>query len=69
MATSLEWLWDICTLLLQSVLVGKVQEIYAALSLDQRSEYDSVKTAILNVYELVSAAYRHKFRGSVKWDN
>ena len=65
-ATSLEWPWDIWTLLLQSVLVGKAWEIYAALSLDQSSEYDTVKTAILNAYELVPEAYRHKFRGSTK---
>ena len=65
-ATSLEWPWDIWTLLLQSVLVGKVQEIYAALSLAQNSEYDTVKTAILNAYELVPEAYWQKFRGSMK---
>ena len=58
MATSLEWLRDVWTLLLQSVLVGKAQEIYAALSLDQSSEYDTVKTAILNAYELVPEVYR-----------
>ena len=65
-ATSLEWPRDIWTLLLQSVLVGKAREIYAALSLDQSSEYDTVKTAILNAYELVPEAYRQKFRRSTK---
>ena len=65
-ATSLEWPPDVWTLLLQSVLVGKVSEIYAALSLDQSWEYDTVKTAILNTYELVPEAYRQKFRGSTK---
>ena len=68
-ATSLEWLRNIWTLLLQSVLVGKVWEIYAALSLDQCSEYDTVKTAILNTYKLVPEAYRQKFRGSTKGDS
>ena len=67
-ATSLEWPRDIWTLLLQSVLVGKAREIYAALSLDQSSEYDTVKTAILNAYELAPEAYRQKFRGSTKGD-
>ena len=68
MATSSEWPRDIWTLLLQSVLVGKAQKIYAALSLDQSSDYDTVKTAILNAYELVPEAYRQRFRGSTKGD-
>ena len=68
MATSLEWPQDIWTLLLQSVLKGKAQETYAALSLDLSSEYDTVKTAILNAYELVPEAYRQKFRGNTKGD-
>ena len=33
-------------------------EIYAALSLDHSSEYDTVKTTILNAYELVPEAYQ-----------
>ena len=68
MATSLEWPQDIWTLLLQSVPVDKAREIYAALSLDQSSEYDTVKTAILNVNELVPKVYQQKFRGSTKGD-
>ena len=50
------------------MLVGKALEIYVALSLDQSSEYDTVKTAILNAYELVPEAYQRKFRGSTKGD-
>ena len=65
-ATSLEWPRDTWTLLLQSVLVGKAWEIYTALSLHQSLEYGTVKTAILNVYELVPKAYWQKFRGSTK---
>ena len=64
----MEWPRDVWILLLQCVLVGKVQEIYAALSLDQSSEYDTVKIAILNAYELVPKAYWQKFRGSTKGD-
>ena len=45
-ATSLECPWDISTLLLQSVLVGKRRQFYAALSLDQSSEYDTVRVCI-----------------------
>jgi len=45
-ATSLEWPKDAWTLLLQSVLVGKAREIYAALSLDHSSDYETVKTSV-----------------------
>jgi len=68
-ATSLEWPKDVWTFLLQSVLVGKAREVYAALSLDQSSNYDVVKSSILNAYELVPEAYRQKFRDSKKGDN
>ena len=65
-ATSLDWPKDVWTFLLQSVLVGKAREVYAALSVDQNSEYEAVNTAILNAYELVPEAYRQKFRESKK---
>jgi len=48
-ATSLEWPKDVWTFLLQSVLVGKAQEVYAALAPDQSSDYDTVKSSILNL--------------------
>ena len=38
-------------LLLQSVLVGKAQEIYGSLSVEQSSNYEHVKEAILKAYE------------------
>ena len=60
-ATSLTWPHDIWSLLLQSVLVRKAQNLYAALSLDQSSDYDTVKAAILRAYELVPEAYRQQF--------
>ena len=69
MATSLEWLKDVWTFLLQSVLVGKARKAYAALALDQSSDYDTVKSSILNADELVLEAYRQKFRESKKGDN
>ena len=59
-ATSLEWPKDNWTFLLQSVLVGKDQEIYAAMSLDQSSDYETLKTAVLSAYELVLEAYQQK---------
>jgi len=46
--------------------VGKAQEVYSALSLDQSSEYEVVKTSVLNAYDLVPKAYRQKFRESRK---
>ena len=41
--TNLSWPEKVWTLLLQSVLVGKAQEAYSALSVDQSSVYDTVK--------------------------
>ena len=49
------------TLLLQSVLLGKVREAYSALSVDHSSDYDVVKSAILKAYELVPESYHQKF--------
>ena len=68
-ATSLNWPKDSWTFLLQSVLAGKAQEIFAAMSLDQSSDYETVKTAVLNAYELMPEAYRQKFRESRKSSN
>jgi len=68
-ATSLKWPKDSWTFLLQSVLAGKAQEIFAAMSLDQSSDYETVKTAVLNAYELMPEAYRQKFRESRKSSN
>ncbi|XP_028855030.1 uncharacterized protein LOC114801180 [Denticeps clupeoides] len=48
------------------VLVVKAQEVYSSLSLQQSSDYDVVKTSILNAYELVPEAYRQRFRKSRK---
>ena len=48
------------TLLLQSVLVGRAQEAYSALSTEDSKDYEKVKGAILRTYELVPEAYRKK---------
>ena len=56
-------------LLLQSVLVDKAQEIYGSLSVEQSSNYEHVKEAILKAYELVPEAYRQKFRNNLKYDS
>ena len=42
-AQNLEWPKRHWPMLLQSVLVGKAREIYMQLSVDQASDYDSVK--------------------------
>ena len=57
-ADSLNWPKESWVLLLQSVLVGKAQEIYGSLSVEQCSNYEHVKEAILKAYELVPEAYR-----------
>ena len=65
-ADSLNWPKESWVLLLQSVLVGKAQEIYGSLSVEQSSNYEHVKEAILKAYELVPEAYRQKFRNYLK---
>ena len=48
--------------LLKSVLVGKAQEIYGSLSVEQSSNHEHVKEAILE-------GYRQKFRNYLKIDS
>ena len=68
-ADSLNWPKESWVLLLQSVLVGKAQEIYVSLSVEQSSNYEHVKEAILKACELVPEAYRQKFRNYLKYDS
>ena len=68
-ADSLNWPKESWVLLLQSVLVGKAQEIYGSLSVEQSSNYEHVKEAILKAYELVAEDYRQKFRNYLKFDS
>ena len=68
-ADSLNWPKESWVPLLQSVLVGKAQEIYGSLSVEQSSNYEHVKEAILKAYELVPEAYRQKFRNYLKYDS
>lgn len=62
MAVALKWPKDLWTLLLQSKLVGKAQEVCSSLSLQDSMNYETVKGAILGAYELVPEAYRQRFR-------
>ena len=66
---SLNWPKEIWVLLLRSVVVGKAQEIFGSLSVDQSSNYEHVKEANLKAYELVPKAYRQKFRNYLKYDS
>ncbi|KAK0131510.1 hypothetical protein N1851_033764 [Merluccius polli] len=50
------------TILLQTVLVGRVQEAFVALTPADRKVYDIVKQAVLKCYELIPEAYRQRFR-------
>ena len=47
LAESMEWSKSIWTVLLQSVLIGKAQEVYSALSVEQSTDYDVVKNTIM----------------------
>ena len=60
-ATSFAWPRSVWPLLLQCVLVGKSQQVYSSLSIEQGSDYSVVKSAILRAYELVPEAYRLRF--------
>ncbi|KAL0174042.1 hypothetical protein M9458_030010, partial [Cirrhinus mrigala] len=52
------WPMSIRIVMLQTVITGKAQEAYAALTMEDRKDYDKVKVAILKAYELVPEAYR-----------
>ena len=65
----MNWSKDSWVLLLQSVLVGKAQDIYGSLSVEQSSNHEHVKEAIFKAYELVPEAYRQTFRKYLKYDS
>ena len=68
-AENLRWPREVWPTLLQSVLVGRAAEIYSSMSVEDSSDYDKVKTAILKSYELVPEAYRQKFRDYKKYES
>ncbi|KAG7471871.1 hypothetical protein MATL_G00102630 [Megalops atlanticus] len=68
-AATLHWPRDLWSPLLQCKLVGKAQEVCAALSIEESLDYDVVKATVLRAYELVPEAYRQKFRNHVKTTN
>ena len=66
LASALQWPPEVWPVLLQCKIHGKAQEAVAALPVVDSLKYDSVKAAILRVYELVPEAYRQKFRNHKK---
>ena len=54
---------------MQSVLVGKAQEIYGSLSVEPSYNYEHVKEAVIKAYDLVQEAHRLKFRNYLKYDS
>lgn len=65
-AESLKWPKEFWTLLLQCVLTGRAQEVYSALTVEQSREYETVKSTLLQAYELAPEAYRQRFRSFFK---
>ena len=51
---------------MQSKLVGKARDAYLAMSMSDVCDYDKVKKAVLNAYELIPEAYPQRFRGARK---
>ena len=62
----MKWPQECWPMLLQSGFVGKAADVYSSLSEEQSCDYATVKKAILNAYELVPEAYRHKFRNTCR---
>ena len=68
-ATTLGWPSDKWPILLSTVLQGKAQTAYAALSVADKCSYEKIKMAILQAYEQVPEAYRQSFRNLEKGDD
>ena len=68
-ATTLGWPSDKWPILLSTVLQGKAQITYAALSVADKCSYEKTKMAILQAYEHVPEAYRQSFRNLQKGDD
>ena len=68
-AVSLEWPKSVWPTLVQCSLVGKAQEVYASLSVEECADYERLKAAILRAYELVPEAHRQSFRNSRKQED
>ena len=67
-AVQCQWPKEHWAIMLQSVLTGKAQQVYAALSVEDSANFDKVKDAILKAFELVPETYRKLFRNCKKKD-
>lgn len=54
---------------LASNLVGKAQQAYASLSTEDASDYDKLKQAILQKFDITEESYRQRFRSSQRKQN
>ncbi|XP_071483344.1 uncharacterized protein [Diadema antillarum] len=68
-AVSLEWPKEVWPTLIQSSLVGKAQEVYASLTIQECSNYENLKSSVLRAYELVPEAHRQLFRNYRRRDD
>ena len=68
-AKQAEWPQNQWTMMVQAVLSGRAQLVYANLSEDDSFNYQVVKQEVLKVYELVPESYRQKFRSLKKGDS
>jgi hypothetical protein len=65
-ATISNWPKEKWAIILQSKLSGKALKAFERLSVEDFSDYDKVKQAILDELELSAEIYRSKFRGATK---
>ncbi|XP_041461220.1 uncharacterized protein LOC121412474 [Lytechinus variegatus] len=65
-AVNLGWERSVWPTLVQSVLIGRAQEVYASLSVEEGGCYEQLKSSVLRAYELVPEAHRQAFRNTKK---
>ena len=63
---NLSWPKEAWPMLLRTVLCERAQRTYIALAVEDGSDYDIVRMAILRCLELVPEPYRQRFRCSIK---
>ena len=62
MAAIREWKKDDCAWLVQTKLTGKAREVYACLTLEESTDNEEVKEAVLRTTEQDPEIYRKRFR-------
>ena len=65
-ATRLKWPEEHWASLIHCRLTGKARKVFNGLTLEQTQDFNTLKNAILKVYELVPEAYRQRFRDLTK---